>query len=80
MTDAERIAELEAEVARLRAELAQERADTVAWLAQRGAGESKFVFFRGVRAAYRAASTSILCGEHRLPRSEDDAIGVDADA
>lgn len=62
MTD---IARLEAEVTRLRAELDAERQDTVAWLESRGEGDSPYLFFRGVRAAYRAAAMCIQCGQHR---------------
>lgn len=76
MTDAQRIAELEAEVARLRSELAQERADAVAYLAWRGDGDSKYHFFRGVRSAYRSASAALLNGEHRIARSGNDDDGV----
>lgn len=75
MTDDHRIAELEAEVARLRAELAQERADTVAFLAARGTGDAQHHFFRGARAAYRSAAMLIGGGQHRA-RSADDGDGV----
>lgn len=79
MTEAQRIAELEAEVARLHAELAQERADTVAFLAERGTGASDHHFFRGARAAYRSAAMFILGGAHRARSAPvDDGVGAEA--
>ena len=79
MTDAQRIAELEAEVARLRAELAQERADTIAFLVARGTGDAQHHFFRGARAAYRSAAMLIGGGQHRARSAPvDDGVGAEA--